>query len=63
MRAISILSGLAAMPGTKFAGENAACSISAKKFSGLRFRVCVPTLTNGKSACGHTLVMSNGLNR
>jgi hypothetical protein len=31
------LSGEKLMPGTILAGENAACSISAKKFSGFRF--------------------------
>ena len=34
------------MPGTAD-GSNAACSISAKKFSGLRFNVIVPTLISG----------------
>ena len=31
------------MPGTTFAGENAACSTSAKTFSGLRFSSKNPT--------------------
>ena len=44
---MSILSGLMPMPGTVFAGENAACSISAKKFCGLRSSVSVPTGISG----------------
>ena len=44
---MSILSGLMSMPGTVFAGENAACSICAKKFSGLRLSVCTPTSISG----------------
>ncbi len=35
------------MPGTKLDGSNVACSIWAKKFSGLRFSVIVPTLIRG----------------
>ncbi len=35
------------MPGTRFDGSNDDCSIWAKKFSGLRFRVIVPTLIFG----------------
>ena len=44
---MSILSGEIPVPGTWFPGENAACSISAKKFCGLRFSVNVPTLMRG----------------
>jgi hypothetical protein len=35
------------MPGTRFEGENAACSISAKKLRGLRFSVKWPTGIKG----------------
>ncbi len=35
------------MPGTMLAGEKAACSIWAKKFSGFSLRVMVPTLIRG----------------
>ncbi len=35
------------MPGTVLPGENAACSISAKKFTGLRLSVSVPTGISG----------------
>ena len=35
------------MPGTMFAGENAACSTSAKWFSGLRSRTMRPTGISG----------------
>ena len=35
------------MPGTSALGSNAACSIWAKKFSGLRFSVIVPTSISG----------------
>jgi hypothetical protein len=60
-RACSILSGEKPMPGTMLAGENAACSTSAKKFSGLRFNSKKPTSISGKSAFGQTLVKSKGL--
>ena len=50
------------MPGTMLAGENAACSTSAKKFSGFRFNSKKPTSISGKSAFGQTFVRSNGLN-
>ena len=46
-RPSSILSGENPMPGTSADGSNAACSISAKKFSGLRSRVIVPTSISG----------------
>ena len=46
-RPSSILSGDSPMPGTVLPGENAACSICAKKFSGLRFSVIFPTRTSG----------------
>ena len=48
-------------PGMMFPGENADCSVSSKKFSGMRFRVILPTLTNGATFSGHTLVASSGL--
>ncbi|MGY2982933.1 hypothetical protein ACVI1K_000280 [Bradyrhizobium sp. USDA 4508] len=35
------------MPGTTFAGVNAACSTSAKKFSGLRLSSKYPTSISG----------------
>ena len=35
------------MPGTSADGSNAACSIWAKKLSGLRLSVIVPTLISG----------------
>ena len=41
------MSGEKPMPGTTADGSNAACSIWAKKLSGLRFRVIVPTLMSG----------------
>ena len=51
------------MPGTVLPGENAACSIWAKKLSGFLFRVIVPTLIIGQSLCGQILVRSKGLKR
>ena len=44
---MSILSGLMSIPGTVLAGAKVACPICAKKLSGLRVRVCVPTLRRG----------------
>ena len=35
------------MPGTKFDGAKAACSICAKYFSGFSFSSMVPTLISG----------------
>jgi hypothetical protein len=35
------------MPGTSALGSKAACSTSAKKFSGLRLSVMVPTVMSG----------------
>src|ERR1035437_10167235 len=49
------------MPGTVLPGENAACSIWAKKLSGFLFRVIAPTLIIGQSLCGQILVRSKGL--
>ena len=43
----STVTGEAAIPGTKFEGEKAACSISAKKFCGLRSSTMRPTLISG----------------
>src|SRR5690242_705737 len=46
-RPSSILSGERPIPGTVLPGEKAACSICAKKFSGLRLSVMVPTRISG----------------
>src|SRR4029079_9002433 len=60
---MSILSGLSPMPGTSRGGAKPACSTSAKWFAGLRSSTIRPTVIGGESACGHTLVRSNGLKR
>jgi hypothetical protein len=49
------------MPGTMLAGANAACSTSAKTFSGLRLSSKYPTSSSGKSPFGQTFVRSKGL--
>jgi len=41
------LSGDRPIPGTVLPGEKAACSISAKKFSGFLFSVILPTGISG----------------
>ena len=63
MRPCNILSGLAEVPGTMFPGQNAACSISLKKFSGFLFKVILPISINGKSSSYHVFVVSNGSKR
>src|ERR1700722_17088897 len=50
------------MPGTMLAGENAACSTSARSFSGFRLSSKYPTSISGKLPFGQTLVRSKGLN-
>ena len=44
------------MPGTTCATQNATCSVSAKKLSGLRFRTSLPTGTTGTSSSGTIFV-------
>ena len=43
------------MPGTTCATQNATCSVSAKKLSGLRFRTILPTGTIGHQLLGNDL--------
>ena len=44
------------MPGTTWPVWKATCSVSAKKLSGLRFSVILPTFTTGTSSSGMSLV-------
>ena len=47
------------MPGTTCAVQKATCSVSAKKFSGLRFRTILPMGVTGTSSSGISLVESS----
>ena len=46
------------MPGTTFAGQNATCSVSAKKLSGQRSSTIRPMTFSGTSSSGMSLVAS-----
>ena len=50
------------MPGTTCATQNATCSVSAKKLSGLRLRTSLPTGTTGTSSSGTIFVASSTSN-
>ncbi|MNN32643.1 hypothetical protein D3C81_1463670 [compost metagenome] len=47
------------MPGTMCAVQNATCSVSAKKLSGLRFKTIFPTGMRGTTSSGISLVGSS----
>ena len=47
------------MPGTTCAAQNATCSVSAKKLSGLRLSTILPTGVSGTSSSGTILVASS----
>ncbi len=47
------------MPGTTLPTQKATCSVSAKKLSGLRFSVSLPTRRTGTSSSGRSLVASS----
>ena len=49
-------------PGTMFAVQNATCSVSAKKLSGLRFRTILPIGRTGTSSSGTIFVASSTSN-
>lgn len=44
------------MPGTRFAGQNANCSVSAKKFFGLVSKVKTPTSKSGNLSSGQNYI-------
>src|SRR2546427_5060735 len=46
------------MPGTTCSAQNATCSVSAKKLSGLRFKTMRPIGRTGTSSSGMSLVAS-----
>ena len=50
---------LKSMPGTTCAVQNATCSVSAKKLSGLRLRTMRPTGVTGTSSSGTSFVGSS----
>ena len=50
------------MPGIMFAGQNATCSVSAKKLSGQRSSTIVPIICSGTSSSGISLVASRWSN-
>ena len=56
MRPASSGSFVKSMPGTTCAVQNATCSVSAKKLSGLRFSTSLPTGMTGTSSSGTILV-------
>jgi len=58
-RPCSRASFVTSMPGTRWPGWNATCSVSAKKFVGLALSVMVPTTCSGASSSGTIFVGSS----